>query len=282
MAGRRTCAGRAAHGVGALTGGPRLGRRSARPSALLLGGRAGRPRAARPASSFDRAASSLSSKPRPTSSTKTSSRLGSDLRRATMWAPRPSSAATTPPSAASSRRTRLITTRLAIARRPRRPARSRAPRRRPGSRARAPGAAVEPVELEPEDRLALDAPLELGRAADRQDPAVIDDRDPLAQLVGLGHVVGRQQDRPARDGGLPADAQLAHRAGGGDVEAEGRLVEEEDPRVVEQAAGEVHLLALAGRQRADPLVALLAEADRIDQLVDPPPAVAGAAGRRTG
>ena len=102
---------------------------------------------------------------------------------------------------------------------------------------------------------------------------MVDDRDPVAELVGLGHVVGRQQDRPARDGRLPGEDQLADRAGGGHVEAERRLVEEEDPRVVEQAAGEVHLLALAGRERADPLLALLVEPDRLDQLVDPVPAV---------
>ncbi len=63
------------------------------------------------------------------------------------------------------------------------------------------------------------------------------------------------------------------RAGGADVQAEGRLVEEEDPGVVEQAAGEVHLLALAGREGAHPLEALLAEADRLDQLVDAGPAL---------
>ena len=146
----------------------------------------------------------------------------------------------------------------------------------PGRRARLAGPAGESIELEPEDRLALDPALELGRAADRQDPAAIDDRDPLAQLVGLGHVVGGQQDGPAGHRRAPADHQLADRAGGRDVQAQGGLVEEEDPRVVEQAAGEVHLLALAGRQGAHPLVALLAQADGVDQLVHPAPALARA------
>ena len=103
--------------------------------------------------------------------------------------------------------------------------------------------------------LALDALLQLGRRADGQDPAVVDDRDAVAQLVGLGHVVGGQEDRPAGHGGLPGEDQLTDGAGGGHVQAERRLVEEEDPRVVEQAASEVHLLALAGRERADPLLA---------------------------
>ena len=64
---------------------------------------------------------------------------------------------------------------------------------------------------------------------------------------------------------------LAQVPRGGHVEAERRLVEKEDPRVVEQAAGEVQLLALPGREGSDLLVALLGEAGDLDQLVDPPP-----------
>ena len=102
---------------------------------------------------------------------------------------------------------------------------------------------------------------------------MVDDGDPVAQLVRLGHVVRRQEDRPAGDSRLPRDDELADLAGGGDVEAERRLVEEQDPRVVEQAAREVHLLALPGRQRADPLQALVAHAHGVDQLVDAAPAL---------
>jgi hypothetical protein len=135
-------------------------------------------------------------------------------------------------------------------------------------------APLEPVELEAEDALALDPALELVRAAEGEDPAVVDDRDPVAELVGLLHVVGREKDRPAGDRGLPREDQLADGASGGHVQAERRLVEEEDPRVVEQAAGEVHPLTLAGGQGADVLLALLLHPDRVDQLVDPAPAVA--------
>ena len=91
---------------------------------------------------------------------------------------------------------------------------------------------------------------------------MVDDGDPLAELVGLGHVVGREQDGPPGDRGLPGGDQLAHGAGGGDVEAERRLVEEQDPRIVEQAAREVHLLALAGREGADALLGLLRRSRR--------------------
>jgi hypothetical protein len=142
--------------------------------------------------------------------------------------------------------------------------------RQPGERIRA---AIEAVQLEAEDRLALHAKLEFLRGADGQDPAVVDDGDPLAQLVRLGHVVGRQQDGPPGHRGLPGRHQLPDRSSGCHVEAERRLVEEQDPRVVEQAAGHVHLLALAGGQRAHALQPLLAQADGLDQLVDAAPAI---------
>ncbi len=54
-------------------------------------------------------------------------------------------------------------------------------------------AALESIELEAEDGLALDPLLELVRRADGEDPAMVDDGDPVAQLVRLGHVVGGQQ-----------------------------------------------------------------------------------------
>ena len=134
-------------------------------------------------------------------------------------------------------------------------------------------AAVEVVQLDPEDRLALDALLELVGRADGQDPAVVDDGDPLAQVVRLGHVVGREHDGAAGDGGLPGRDELADGPGGGDVQAERGLVEEQDPRVVEQAAREVHLLALAGRQGRDALEPLRAHPDGLDELVDALPAL---------
>ena len=102
---------------------------------------------------------------------------------------------------------------------------------------------------------------------------MVDDREPVAQLVGFGHVMRREEDRPTRHRRLPGLDQLTDRARGRNVETERRLVEEEDPGIVEQAAGEVHLLALAGRQGAHPLLPLLVETHGVDQLVDPIPAV---------
>ena len=45
-----------------------------------------------------------------------------------------------------------------------------------------------------DDGVGADLLLELGRRVEGQDLAVVDDRDPLAELVGLLHVVRGQQD----------------------------------------------------------------------------------------
>src|SRR6185503_2751685 len=123
-------------------------------------------------------------------------------------------------------------------------------------------------------RLALHATSELLRRAERQDPAAVDDRDPVAQLLGFHHVMRREEQRSPGSLGLPGERVLAKVACGGDVEAQRRLIEEEDPRIVEEAASEVQLLALAGRQCADLLVLLLDQPGDLDELVDAAPAVA--------
>ena len=142
--------------------------------------------------------------------------------------------------------------------------------RQRGQRARTAG---QRVHLEPEERLFPDATLQLGRGADSQDPAPVDDGDPVAELVGLGHVAGREEDGPPGDGRPPGAQVAADLAGGAHIKAERRLVEEQDPRVVEEAPGEVELLALPGRERRDPPVALLTDPHQVDELVHPAPAL---------
>ena len=51
--------------------------------------------------------------------------------------------------------------------------------------------------LDGDDRVGADALLERGRGVEGEDLAVVHDRDPVAELVGLLHVVGGQQDRLA-------------------------------------------------------------------------------------
>ena len=90
----------------------------------------------------------------------------------------------------------------------------------------------------------------------------------LAQLVRLEHVVRGEQDRLAR---LPQPGNgLAQLPCADGVEPDRRLVEEDHLGVVEQPAGDVQPLAHAARVRLDALPLAAAEADHVQQLVDPP------------
>ena len=80
--------------------------------------------------------------------------------------------------------------------------------------------------------------------------ALVDDRDPVAELVGLLHVVRREQDRLAVDVELAED--LPQRDAALRVEPGGRLVEEEDRRPVHHRPGDHQPLRHAARQRHAP------------------------------
>jgi len=84
------------------------------------------------------------------------------------------------------------------------------------------------AELDP---IAPDARLQhLGRV-DRNDPTVIDDRDPIA-VLGLVHVVRREEDRDRL--AAPKLLDVAPDVGSRlRIEAHGRFVEEQDPRGVQ-------------------------------------------------
>jgi len=93
--------------------------------------------------------------------------------------------------------------------------------------------------------------------------------DTVAELVGLVHVVRRDQDRQvalALDLGehLP-DRDPRHR-----IETGGRLVEKEDARLVDQAAGDFDAPPHAARQVLHLRLAPLRQLDRLEQLVDQP------------
>src|SRR6266545_3266423 len=85
------------------------------------------------------------------------------------------------------------------------------------------------------------------RAALRHDPAGGDDRDPVGEVLGLVHVVGGEQDGLAE---VPeAVDQLPGVAAGRRVEAGGRLVQEQQVGVADDAEGEVEAAQLATRER---------------------------------
>ena len=92
--------------------------------------------------------------------------------------------------------------------------------------------------------------LELDRRTQREQLAVVDDREPVTQLIGLFHVVRREED------GLAVGVQLAEDLPEGDatlrVEAGGRLVEEEDRGPVHDRPGHHEPLSHAAGERRAP------------------------------
>ena len=77
-------------------------------------------------------------------------------------------------------------------------------------------------------------------------PAVVDDHDPVSDLVGFMQVVGGEQDGPAFLAEL-AD-HLPERTPGGHVHRRRGLVQEDELRVTGDGDGEANALDLAPRQ----------------------------------
>ena len=101
---------------------------------------------------------------------------------------------------------------------------------------------------------------EVGGGGRAQQPAAVDDDDVVAGALQLAEQVRGDQDRDAEVGVDAAD-QAEHLVAADRVEAVGRLVEQDQLRVVDQGLGELDPLLHAGRVAADGAVALLVEAD---------------------
>ena len=91
-------------------------------------------------------------------------------------------------------------------------------------------------KLDLED-LAADLFLELVPRARGDHPAVVDHRDPLGELVGLLQVLGGQKQRGAL--ALEVSNRIPDLVAAARVEPGGRLVEEEDPGLRQQARAQV-------------------------------------------
>ena len=92
------------------------------------------------------------------------------------------------------------------------------------------------TRLDPDDRVAADRSLEALRRVERQDPAVVHDRDPLTELVGFLHVVRGQHDRLALAVDLTEDLPQGEPRLG--VEPGRRFVQEQDIGAVGHGSGE--------------------------------------------
>ena len=94
---------------------------------------------------------------------------------------------------------------------------------------------------------------------------MVHDRDPVAQHLGLVHVVRRQHDGAA--GVVEPGEQVPEVAAGLRVERGGRLVEEDHLGVVHQRAGDREPLRLAAREVLDAGAGLVDQPDPLEPLV---------------
>ena len=102
----------------------------------------------------------------------------------------------------------------------------------------------------------------------RAQPAAVEDQDFVDGLGDLGqHVAGEQDGAPL---GGEAAQQVAQPADAGRIQAVGRLVKDEHPRVAQQRRGQREALAHAERERARAAVGRLAQADELEHLVHAP------------
>ena len=106
---------------------------------------------------------------------------------------------------------------------------------------------------------------QLGGRALGHDRALVDDHEPIAELLGLVHVVGGEEQRGALL--LEAEQPVPEDVAGLRVEAGGRLVEEQDARIVDQRPGDREAALHAAGERVDLRLALLLELREREELV---------------
>ena len=121
------------------------------------------------------------------------------------------------------------------------------------------------VGVDGDDRVGLDGILESGGRVEGEDLAVVHDGHPVAQLVGLFHVVGGQEDRLALAVEALEDLPQGEAALG--VEPGRGLVEEQDRRPMQDGAGDHEPLSHAARQRVDGCLPPLRQLEHVEQEV---------------
>ena len=119
----------------------------------------------------------------------------------------------------------------------------------------------------------------LGRAVEAE-PAAVEEEDARGGGLDVARDVGREDDDALA---RLLEEDLAEAAARLDVEAGGRLVDDQDRRRAEQGAGDAHPLAHAARVVAHLAAGVLGEADGGEQALDlGPRAAAGRRGRAPG
>jgi len=123
-------------------------------------------------------------------------------------------------------------------------------------------------EVQP-DMAAGDESLELVRGALGDQPSMVEERDPVGELIGFLQVLRGEEDRD------PAGHQIAddlpHGAAAARVQAGGRLVEEDDAGVADQGHREVEPPAHAAGVGSSRFACRVGQAELAEQLGCPPP-----------
>ena len=175
------------------------------------------------------------------------------------------------------------------ARADRRSARSRRPGRSPRAPPRAPRQACAAASRSPVPSSATRSCSPTSATSSRSRPlglqlAEVDDPDPVAQPLGLLHVVGRVEHRHPL-AGQPLDA-LEDRVAALRIDADRRLVEDQQPRAVQQADPDVQAPLHPAREVLRLLARTLRRArsprsTSSTRVAAPPRGAARTAGRRT-
>ena len=110
---------------------------------------------------------------------------------------------------------------------------------------------------------------ELARRALGDDPPAVHDHEPVAELLGLVHVVRREHERDALL--LQPVEPLPQHVPGLRVEAGGRLVEQQHLGLVDQRPGDREPALHPARERIDARVAPVGELHELEQLLGPAP-----------
>ena len=106
------------------------------------------------------------------------------------------------------------------------------------------------------------------RRVERDDPTGVDDRDAVAEALGLVEVVRGDEHRHLGSPPQPGDS-VEELGADQRVEPDRRLVEEEHPRARHERAGDLEPPPFAAAVRADGPVDELGEVERRGELVDP-------------
>ena len=113
-----------------------------------------------------------------------------------------------------------------------------------------------------------------GRPVERDDPPGVHDADAVAEALGLVEVVRGEQHGRAEAGAQSGD-DVDQLVADARVEPDGRLVEEQHPRLGEERAGDLEPPALAAAVGRDRTVEEVGQVEAVGELVDAPARVVG-------